>query len=147
MELVAAGFVGLAAFDVATGVEVATITGAFDTEEATSGVGDATGVEETTAAEEDAGEASTEAATLPEDPKFEPAVVLAPAEIATFFTTTVSPLELVTRTSTVVVPNPAEFSKKLYVCLVVDFHVLPPSVETSKLFTALLALTTCMLNQ
>lgn len=142
----AAGFVGLAAIDVATGVEVAT-TGAFETELVASGVEDATGVEETTATEEDAGEVSTDAATLPEDPKFEPAVVLAPAEIATFFTTTVSPLELVTLTSTVVVPNPAGFSKKLYVCLVVAFHVLPPSVDTSKLFTALLAFTTCMLNQ
>lgn len=72
---------------------------------------------------------------LLEEPKFEVAVVLAPLLISTSLTITTLPSVLVTLTSTVVVPKPLEFSKKLYVWRVVDCHVLPPSVLTSKLFT------------
>jgi len=88
-----------------------------------------------------------EATVLPEDAKLLFAVTDDPELIPTSFTITTSPSELVTLTSTVVVPNPLEFSKKLYVCRVVPCQVLPPSVLTSSLETALLALTTCMLNQ
>lgn len=60
---------------------------------------------------------------------------------------TVPPEVLVTRTSTVSVPNPLDFSKKLYAARVVPCQVLPPSVLTSSLATASFALTTCIENQ
>jgi hypothetical protein len=88
-----------------------------------------------------------EAAVLPDEAKLLSAVTDDPASTSTFFTITSSPSELVTLMSIVFTPNPLEFSKKLYVCLVVACQVLPPSVLTSSLETALLALTTCMLNQ
>ncbi len=81
------------------------------------------------------------------DPKFLEAVIEVSLLISTLFTITTSPSKLVTFISTVVVPNPLGFSKKLYVCLVVPCQVLPPSVLTSRLVTRLLAFTTCMLNQ
>jgi hypothetical protein len=86
-------------------------------------------------------------ATAPEDPKLLDAVVKAPLLIPTLFTMTTSPSTLVTLISAVVVPVPLDISKKLYVCRIVDCHVLPPSVLTSRVETAWLALTTCILNQ
>lgn len=104
------------------------------------------------ASEEDVDEATTAAAltletTPEEDPKLLAAFVDSPATTFTPLMVTTSPSVLVTLTSTVVVPKPLDFSKKLYSCLVVDFQVLPPSVLTSRVETSLLALTTCMLNQ
>jgi len=61
--------------------------------------------EETTAATVDA--------TVADEPKLLDAVVEAPLLIPTLFTITISPSVLVIFTSTVVVPNPLEFSKKL----------------------------------
>lgn len=75
------------------------------------------------------------------------AVVCASLSTVTSLTVTVVPDAPVTRTVTVSVPNPLVFSKKLYSVRVVLCHVLPPSVLTSKLSTASLALTTCMENQ
>jgi hypothetical protein len=92
------------------------------------------------AAEDTAGE-------RPADPKLLDAVVEAPLATSTLLTTTTSPSTLVTFTSTVVVPKPLEYWKKLYGCLAVPTQVDPPLVLTSRLVTALLALTTCMLNQ
>jgi len=96
--------------------------------------------EAATVADEDAAwvdeEAATDELALLEVPKFELAVTLAPLLTSTSLTMTTLPSVLVTLTSTVVVPNPLEFSKKLYVERVVDCHVLPPSVLTSKLSTA-----------
>lgn len=80
------------------------------------------------------------------DPKLLDAVVEVPLATSTLLTITMSPSTLVTFTSTIVVPKPLEYSKKLYGCLVVPCQVDPPSVLTSRLVTALLALTTCMLN-
>ena len=84
---------------------------------------------------------------ISEDPKLLLAVTEVSLLIVTPLTITTSPSTLVTLISTVVVPKPSEFSKKLYDCLVVECHVFPPSVLTSRLETLLLALTTCMLNQ
>jgi len=93
------------------------------------------------------GAAELATATAPDEPKLLEAVVDAPLLTVTLFTITTSPSVLVILTSTVVVPKPEAFWKKLYDCRVVDWYVLPPSVLTSRLSTALLALTTCMLNQ
>ena len=87
------------------------------------------------------------AAGPPLDGKLLDAVVDAPLATSTPLTIMTSPSTLVTFTSTVVVPKPLEYSKKLYDCLTVPVHVEPPSMLTSRLATALLALTTCMLNQ
>jgi len=129
-----------------TGVGVAgTGTGVSDV--------DATGAEVEEAVEVDNGTATEVpvagfvAAVLPDDAKLLSAVTEDPAPTSTFFTMTTSPSELVTLMSIVFTPNPLGFSKKLYVCLVVPCQVLPPSVLTSSLETALSALTTCMLNQ
>jgi hypothetical protein len=87
---------------------------------------------------------------MPDDPdngKLFDAVIETPLLTSTLLIMTISPSPLVTLTSTVVVPKPEDRSKKLYVCLVVDCQVLPPLVLTSRLETALFALTTCMLNQ
>lgn len=83
----------------------------------------------------------------PADPKLADAVVEAPLATWTWSTTTTSPSTLVTRTATAAVPKPLSCWKKLYDCRVVPVHVAPPSVLTSRLETARLALTTCMLNQ
>ena len=85
--------------------------------------------------------------TVPDESKLLDASVEAPLLTVTSLIITTSPSTLVILTSTVVVPNPLEFSKKLYVWRVVVCQVLPPSVLTSRLATALFALTTCMLNQ
>jgi hypothetical protein len=87
------------------------------------------------------------AASADEEPKFVDAVTNVSLLTGTELTMTTSPSTLVTLTSTVNVPKPLAFWKKLYDCRVVGCHVLPPFVLTSKLWTALLALTTCMLNQ
>ena len=121
----------LSSVDVAMGADVELVSAA-----ATACVG--------VAAEDATGETSP---TAPADPKLLDAVVEAPLATSTSLTTTTSPSTLVTFTSTVVVPKPLEYWKKLYDCLVVPVHVDPPSVLTSRLVTALLALTTCMLNQ
>lgn len=97
-----------------------------------------------TVVEDAAGEIS---AAAPLDPKLPDAVVDAPLATWTSLTIITLPSTLVTLTSTVVVPKPLEYSKKLYGCLVVPVHVDPPSMLTSRLETAPLALTTCMLNQ
>ena len=124
------------------------MTGVSEVVGSTTGVVDAVGLtgeaddveEETTAAAEEV--------TVPdEEPKLLEAVVEAPLLILTSLTMTMSPSTLVILTSTVVVPVPLEISKKLYVCRVVVCQVLPPSVLTSRLATALSAFTTCMLNQ
>jgi hypothetical protein len=117
-------------------------TGAEVEEEGTTDVAE---VDDDTAIDETAAE--LEAAVLPDEAKLLSAVTDDPAPTSTFFTITSSPSELVTLMSIVFAPNPLEFSKKLYVCLVVACQVLPPSVLTSSLETALLAFTTCMLNQ
>jgi hypothetical protein len=131
--------------DVATGATAAVVvvsgveTGDAVAADVATGVA-ATGEEDTAATTDE----------LPEEeevPKLVAAVVLAPETTETPLTVTTLPSVLVTLTSTVVVPKPAEFSKKLYVCLVVACHVLPPSVLTSRLLTALLAFTTCIENQ
>lgn len=57
--------------------------------------------------------ADAEVTLDPDDPKLLDAVVDAPLLILTSLTITTSPLSLVTLISTVVVPKPAEFSKKL----------------------------------
>lgn len=75
------------------------------------------------------------------------AVTVDPLDTPTFFTTIVCPLLLVTLTSTVGVPYPLEFSKKLYCWRVVDSQLLPPSTETSSLETGSLEFMTCMENQ
>lgn len=103
------------------------------------GSGDADVAEETTAAAVEA--------TFSEEPKLLDAVVEVPLLTSTLLTITTSPSMLVILTSTVAVPNPLDCSKKLYVWRVVVCHVLPPSVLTSRLATALLALTTWILNQ
>ena len=82
-----------------------------------------------------------------EEPKLLDAVVDAPPLISTSLTRTTSPSTLVILTSTVVVPVPLDISKKLYVWRVAVSQVDPPSVLTSRLETALLALTTCIENQ
>lgn len=91
--------------------------------------------------------AATVEPTVPDEPKLLDASVEVPPLTVTSLTITTSPSTLVILTSTIVVPNPLEFSKKLYVWRVVVCQVLPPSVLTSRLATALFALTTCMLNQ
>jgi hypothetical protein len=112
-----------------------------------SEVGDGEGVDVAAAAATAVVDVGEAAFTGGPDPKLLDAVVEVPLDTSTFFTITMSPEELVTFTSTVAVPKPLECSKKLYGCLVVPCHVDPPSVLTSRLATALLALTTCMLNQ
>jgi hypothetical protein len=97
-----------------------------------------------TAVEDAAGEIS---AAAPLDPKLLDAVVDTPLATWTSLTIITAPSTPVTLTSTVVVPKPLEYSKKLYDCLVVPVHVDPPSMLTSRLEIAPLALTTCMLNQ
>jgi hypothetical protein len=91
-------------------------------------------------------EATTEAGAAEEVPKFELAVTLVPLLTVTSLTITMSPLIAVTLISTVD-PAPLEISKKLYVCLVVGNQVDPPLELTSRVETAWLAFTTCMLNQ
>jgi hypothetical protein len=78
-------------------------------------VGEGATVDEDATAEGATDEAATEleAVVFPEDPKLLSAVTEDPALVATFFTITTSPSELVTLISTVAVPNPLEFSKKL----------------------------------
>lgn len=79
--------------------------------------------------------------------KLDDAVTCAFAATETSLTVIVPPEVLVTRTSTVSVPKPLEFSKKLYSVRVVDCQVLPPSVLTSSVEMGSLELTTCILNQ
>jgi hypothetical protein len=93
VDMTGADSTGLdAAGDEATGVD---LTGVDAFEVVATSVADVTGL------------------TEPELPKFDPAVVLAPEETPTFLTMTTSPSILVTLTSTVVVPKPAVFIKKL----------------------------------
>lgn len=128
--------------DSTTGVYAATLV---DVVASPAAVDTARGVDEveaTTAATTD-----EDAEEDPEDPKLLEAVVDAPLLTSTLLIMRTSPLSLVILTSTVVVPNPEDCSKKLYVCLVVDCQMLPPSVLTSRDDTAWLAFTTCMLNQ
>lgn len=128
-------------------------TGASEVVETTTGAsvvaGTTTRVLDVELGSEDVVEETPEAAeaTAPEESKLLEAVVEAPLLTSTLSIMTISPSTLVIFTSTVVVPNPLEFSKKLYVWRVVDCQVLPPSVLTSRLATALLALTTCIENQ
>ena len=118
---------------------VETRTGAADVEGMVTGASEVDEVEALGAAPVDA--------TIPDDPKLLDAGVEAPLLTSTFLRMTTSPSSLVTLTSTAVVPNPLDCSKKLYDWRVVVCQVLPPSVLTSRLATALLALTTCMENQ
>lgn len=104
---------------VAAGVETATIEVeegarvATDEEEgATTGTTAEEEAATATAATDDTA-AEFEVAVVPEDGKLLAAVTEAPELIPTLFTVTTSPSELVTRTFTVVVPNPLAFSKKL----------------------------------
>lgn len=130
---------GTKAFDVDTAGAEVVEDGATRVDEEEAGVDDDTATDELAT--------ELEAAVLPDEAKLLSAVTDDPAPTSTFSTITTSPSELVTLISMVFTPNPLEFSKKLYVCLVVACQVLPPSVLTSNLETALLALTTCMLNQ
>jgi hypothetical protein len=102
---------------VAAGVAVVVGTGVDTSGVDSTGATDTTGVDWTGVEATGAGATGVIAGVAgwaePELPKFDPAVVLAPEEIATFFTMTVSPSILVTLTSTVVVPKPAEYKKKL----------------------------------
>lgn len=88
-------------------------------EETTAGdavdVDSAAGVEDATGVLEDVAMAAAEEEPEPEPevPKLLDAVVEAPLLISTLLTMTESPLSLVTLTSTVVVPKPELFSKKL----------------------------------
>lgn len=86
--------------EMTAGVVGETISGVVDVEEILDDV-----LEETMAADVDV--------TVPEEPKLLDAVVEAPLLTSTLFTITISPSTLVIFTSTVVVPNPLEFSKKL----------------------------------
>lgn len=61
----------------------------------------------------DTGEDFAAAVVLPDDAKLPDAVTDAPLLTSTLFTITTSPSTLVTFTSTVGVPKPEEFSKKL----------------------------------
>lgn len=80
------------------------------------------------------------------EPKLPDAVIDESLDTSTLLTITTSPSMLVTFTSTGAAPKPPEYWKKLYDFLSVLCQVEPPSVLTSRLATALLALTTCMLN-
>ena len=79
--------------------------------------------------------------------KFEVASVRVSDALLTLFTTMVSPVTLVTRTSTESTPKPLEFWKKLYSCRLRGCQVFPPSILTSRDLTGTFELTTCMLNQ
>ena len=117
--------VGALDADVASMIAAGVDTRAIDVVEGATEEGVAKADVETTAIEvvDDAAEeeaATTAAITaelvvavLAKDPKLLPAVTTDPAVMATLLIITTSPAELVTLTSTLSVPKPLEFSKKL----------------------------------